>query len=68
MTEYVIRYAIEGEARIEAESPEEAQEMFDAMEIEELALSGDLLSDEPKTEDQIKAEIAEIMREGMPVN
>ena len=67
MTEYVIRYAIKGEARIEAESAEEAQEMFEAMELEELALSGDLIADEPKTDEQIKAEIAEI-REGVPVN
>ena len=61
MTEFIVRYAIEGEVKIEAETAEDAQEMFEAMEVEELALTGDLLADDPKTEEEIKREISEAL-------
>ncbi len=60
MTEFIIRYTIDGEVKIEAEDAEQAQDMFDAMDIQELALTGEMIADEPKTEEQIKAEIAEL--------
>lgn len=60
MTEYFIRYEIQGEAKIEAESPEHAQEMFEAMDVEELALSGSLISYAPETQTQIDQAIAEV--------
>jgi hypothetical protein len=60
MAEYIIRGEINFEVKIEAEGPEHAKEMFDAICIEEIALSGELWADEPKTEQQIRAEIAEL--------
>lgn len=61
MSEFIVRYAIEGEVKIEAETAEEAQEMFEAMDVQELALTGDLMADAPKTEEQIKREISEAL-------
>ena len=61
MTEFIVRYAIEGEVKIEAGTAEDAQEMFEAMEVQELALTGDLLADEPKTEEEIRREISEAL-------
>ncbi len=58
---WVMRYSIEGEAEIMADTREEAQEMFEAMSKEELAEVGELITDDrPKTRDEIRLEIAEI--------
>ena len=67
MKTYIVRYAIDGDFECTAESPEEAQTMFDNMSLLELAENGELIADDPKTPEEIKLEIAEA-REGIPVN
>ena len=56
---YIVRYSIDGEVEIEAESADEAQVAFDGMSLRELGDNGSLTADDPKTPEQIKQEIAE---------
>jgi len=56
---YVIRYSIDGEIEVEAESPDEAQVAFDAISQRELGDAGELAADDPMTREQIKQERAD---------
>jgi hypothetical protein len=53
---YIIRWEIEGETKIVADSREEAEAKFQRFGIKELAEKGSLCADDPATADEIEAE------------
>ena len=53
---YIVRYTIEGEREIMAESREQAQKMFIDVSVEDLAICGDLIADDPRTPEEIRQE------------
>jgi hypothetical protein len=53
---YIIRWEIEGETKIVADSREEAEAKFQRFGIKELAENGTLCADDPATAQEIEAD------------
>lgn len=61
--EYIIQWAIDGEARFTAESKEEAVAMFEThMDMRTLAEEGILTTDEPMTQEELDAMKAKYLK------
>lgn len=64
MTTYIIPFEYSGLCRIEADSPEEARDLFESMSDDERLCHADMwVDDRTFTEDEYKAETAAIIAE-----